>query len=299
MTDINLELYKVFCEVAKTGNISKAAEKLFVSQSAVSQAVMQLENRLGGRLFDRSARGVKLTAEGQALFSYVDNAVNIIENAREKIADMQSLRAGAIKLGASDTTCSLFLLPVLQRFNGLFPDIRISVTNLTTRESIALLKSGAVDLSFGNLPVDDDPSLEITPVMPIHDCFVTGGKYAFLANSALRLADLRDYPILMIDKTSNSRRQMDLFLASHKLEIRPAIELGSLALLAQFAGIGLGVAATIREDVRTMMETGELVELRFAETLPTRHIGLIRMKNTALSFAAKAFIETIGIRETR
>ena len=290
MTEIDLELYRVFCEVAKAGNISKAAERLFVSQSAVSQAVKQLENKLGGKLFNRSARGVRLTPEGEVLYSYASSAVFLLENAREKFSNLRALHAGEIKIGASDTICSLLLLPKLREFHKRYPEIHISVTNRTTRESLALLKSGAVDLSFINLPVDDDPLLEVTPVLPIRDCFVAGEKYAFLANRVLRLNDLRDYPILMLEKASNSRVQMDLFLASHNVEIRPAIELGSLALLSEFAKIGLGIAATVREDVEAMLDGRELNELRFAETLPTRHIGLARMKNFTLSFAANAFI---------
>jgi len=291
--NINLELYRIFREVAKSGNISKAADKLFVSQSAVSQAIKQLEQKLGGTLFHRNARGVQLTAEGEMLFSYVDRAVSLIENAQEKLENMRKLQAGQIKIGASDTICGLFLLPILQKFNKRYPEIHISVTNRTTRESVALLKSGAVDLAFVNLPVEEDASLSMTPVMPIHDCFVAGEKYAFLADSVLSLSDLREYPILMLEKASNSRRQLDAFLGGHNLEIQPAIELGSLALLAEFAKIGLGIAATIKEDVQDMLDARALYELRFAEPLPLRHVGLVQMKQVTPSFAAKAFIQIL------
>jgi len=298
--DINLDLYKVFREVAKSGNITKAAEGLFVSQSAVSQSIKQLENRLGGKLFDRNARGVQLTSEGEVLFSYVNSAVSLIENAQAKILDMQNLRAGEIKIGASDTICSLFLLPVLKKFNAKYPDIHISVTNRTTAESINLLKNGAVDLSFVNLPIEGDPLLETTPVMPIRDCFVAGEKYAGLADCPMHLSGLLDYPVLMLEKSSNSRKQMDIFLAGYDIQIRPAIELGCLTLLADFAKIGLGISATIKEDVQEMLARRELYELRFVETLPTRHIGLIKMKDVTLSFAAKAFAYIIpGIQTIR
>ena len=290
--DINLELYRVFCEVAKNGNISKAAENLFVSQSAVSQSIKQLENRLG-KLFDRNARGVRLTVEGKVLFSYVNTAISIIENAQAKLTDMQNLRAGEIKIGASDTICSLFLLPVLNNFNADYPDIRISVTNRTTQESINLLKAGTVDISFVNLPVEDDPQLIAKPVMPIRDCFVAGEKYAYLAGSVMNLRDLRNYPVLMLEKTSNSRKQMDIFLAGHNAGIQPVIELGSLTLLAEFAKIGLGIALTVKEDVQEMLNRQELYELRFTEELPVRHIGLIQMKDVTLSYAAKTFVNIL------
>ena len=294
---VNLELYRFFCEAAKTGNITKAAERLYVSQSAVSQSIMQLEDKLGCKLFHRTKRGVQLTSEGDVLFSYVNNAVSLIENAQEKISSMKGLRCGEIKIGASDTACGLFLIPFLNEFNAKYPEIRISIINRTTLELIKLLKNGTVDISFVNLPLDDDPALDITPVMRFHDCFVAGAKYDYLADTVIRLRDLQKYPILMLDKSSNSRKQMDLFLKGHDLEINPAIELGSLALLAEFAKTGLGIAATIKEDVQKMLDSRELYELRFSETLPARDLGLAQIKNLPLSIAADAFKKAVPIWE--
>ena len=287
--DINLELYRFFCETAKAGNVTRAAESLFVSQSAVSQSIMQLEYKLGCKLFNRSKRGVRLTSEGEVLFSYVNNAVSLIDNAQEKILAMKNLREGEIKIGASDTACSLFLLPFLSRFNDEHPEIRISVVNRTTQELLMLLKNGTVDMSFVNLPVDDDAAIEISPVMQFHDCFVAGVKYSFLADSIMHLRELMKYPILMLEKSSNSRKQMDRFLRSQELDITPSIELESLALVSEFAKIGLGIAATIKEDVQRAIDAGDLFELRFHEGLPVRYLGLAQVKNLSLSFAAEAF----------
>ena len=290
---VNLELYRFFREVAAAGNITKAADALYVTQSAVSQALMQLEDRLGCKLFNRNKRGVRMTPEGEVLFSYIDSAVSLIDNAQERISSMRSLRGGEIIIGASDTACSLFLLPILSRFNAQYPEIRISVLNRTTRELIKHLKNGSVDISLVNLPLGGDAELDIQPVMQIHDCFVAGAKYAYLADSVIRLRDLRKYPILMLEKSSNSRNQMDLFLKSHELEIVPAIELESLAMLSEFAKIGLGIAATIREDVQRMLDERELYELRFSEVMPARRLGLAQMKNFSLSFAAEAFKKAV------
>ncbi|MCL2060034.1 MAG: LysR family transcriptional regulator [Oscillospiraceae bacterium] len=290
---VNLELYRFFCETAKARNVTKAAEKLFVSQSAVSQSIMQLEDRLGCKLFNRNKRGVQLTPEGEVLFSYVGNAISLIENAQDKIAEMRDLRDGEIKIGASDTACSLFLLPILNSFNAAYPEIHISVINRTTRELIKHLKNGDVDMSFVNLPVDADDTLDIQPVMQFHDCFVAGEKYAYLADSVMRLKDLQKYPILMLEKSSNSRNQMDIFLQGYELDIVPSIELESLALIAEFAKIGLGIAATIKEDVQRMLDRRELYELRFIEALPMRSLGLAQVKNISLSFAADAFKKAV------
>jgi DNA-binding transcriptional LysR family regulator len=291
--DINLELYRSFCEVAKAGNVTKAAEKLFISQSAVSQAIKQLEDKLDCKLFNRNTRGVQLTTEGEVLFSYASNAITLIENAQEKLTKMKNLRDGEIKIGASDTACTLFLLPFLNKFSSEYPEIHISVINRTTRELIKLLKNGTVDISFVNLPVEDDAMLEIMPVMQIQDCFVVGSRYAYLASSVIHLRDLCKYPILMLEKSSNTRKHMDSFLAGYDVEIKPSIELESLSLLSDFAKIGLGIAATIKEDVQKLLDSGELFELQFIEKLPKRNIGIAKMKNISLSYAAKAFKKSI------
>ncbi|MCL2008943.1 MAG: LysR family transcriptional regulator [Synergistaceae bacterium] len=286
-------MYRFFCETAKTGNVTKAAERLYVSQSAVSQSIMQLEDKLGCKLFNRNKRGVQLTSEGEVLFSYVSNAVSLIENAQEKISRMKSLRDGEIKIGASDTACSLFLLPFLNKFNMENPDIHISVINRTSRELINLLKNGTVDLSFITLPLDEDDAFDITPVMRFHDCFVAGAKYAHLADSPISLSDLQKYPLLMLDKSSNSRKQIDILFQNRDLEINPAIELESLALLSEFAKMGLGIAVTIKEDVQKMLDSGELFELSFLEALPIRDLGMAQMTNLSLSFAAEAFKKAV------
>ena len=290
---VNLELYRIFCEVAKTGNVTKAAEKLFVSQSAVSQSIRQLEDKLDGKLFDRNARGVQLTPEGAVLFSYANNAVSLIENAQEKLINMKNLNEGSIKIGASDTICSVLLLHLLKKFNTDYPDVHISVADSSTKQSIDLIKSGAVDLSFITLPVVEDPAVEITPIMPIHDCFVAGEKYKHLANSFMPLSELQKYPLLMIEKSSNARAQVDRFFAKHNLEIGPAIEFASLGLLPKFAKAGLGIAVTIKEDVQDMLDSGELFELQFGEKLPVRYVALAQMKSVSLSSAAQAFKKAV------
>ena len=287
--EVNYELYKYFNEVAKAGNITRASEKLYVSQSAVSQAIMQLEERLGCKLLSRSTRGVGLTTEGAVLYSYISNATALIENAQEKLAKMRNLREGEIVIGASDTACSLYLLPILEKFSTKHSTIHVSVINRTTRELLTLLKNGTVDISFVNIPVEDDLMLEITPVMKIRDCFVVGEKYAKLADSQLSFNDLCNIPVLMLDESSNTRRQMDSFLFSHGIKIKPSIELESLSLLSEFAKIGLGVAATIKEDVQDMLDRGELYELRFNKPLPTRNIGFAQIKGVTRSFATNAF----------
>ncbi|MCL2489083.1 MAG: LysR family transcriptional regulator, partial [Oscillospiraceae bacterium] len=143
----NWELYRIFVAVAREGNISRAAARLFVSQSAVSQSVKQLEQRLEVPLFHRTPKGVVLTREGETLYSYAVTATGLLESAGRALAEMTALRAGHIRIGASDTVCSLFLVDVLRRFHAEHPDITINVLNRTSDEAVELLRQGEVDMA--------------------------------------------------------------------------------------------------------------------------------------------------------
>ncbi|MBQ2676282.1 MAG: LysR family transcriptional regulator [Clostridia bacterium] len=291
--DISMDLYRVFCVVARHNSLSRAAEELFVSQSAVSQSIKQLESQIGGKLFNRTARGVSLTAEGQVLFGYADSACRLIENAEKKLTDMQNMKSGVIKIGASDTVCSLFLLDVLNRYHRDYPDIKIQVLNRTSGQSLELLKRGEVDMSFVNLPIEHTDGVDITPIMNISDCFVVGGKYSFLARRTVTLKELENYPVMMLETTSNTRCMLDKFLAEKGVNITPSIELGSMDLLMDFAQIGLGISAVVEQAATDKIKKRELYKLRLSDAIPERKIGLATMSGVSLSFAAKTFIQSI------
>ena len=124
---VKLELYRVFKEVAETGNITAAAQALYISQSAVSQSIKQLESELQTRLFSRNSRGVTLTGEGKLLYEYVRSAIGLLENGEDKLSQTRQLQMGQLTIGASDTVTSLFLLPYLDQFHKQYPAIHIQI----------------------------------------------------------------------------------------------------------------------------------------------------------------------------
>lgn len=124
---VKLELYRVFKEVAEVGNITAAAQALYISQSAVSQSIKQLENDLQTRLFSRNSRGVTLTAEGKMLYEYVRSAMGLLETGEEKLSQTRELQMGQLVIGASDTVTSQFLLPYLDGFHREHPAIHIQI----------------------------------------------------------------------------------------------------------------------------------------------------------------------------
>ena len=130
---VKLELYRVFQEVARMGNISAAAQNLFISQSAVSQSIKQLEEQLQVRLFSRSTRGVVLTSEGKLLLDYVSHGLGLIQCGEEKLAQSRQLLTGELIIGASDTVTKTYLVSRLEAFHQNYPAIQIRILNGTSQ----------------------------------------------------------------------------------------------------------------------------------------------------------------------
>jgi len=149
---VKLDLYRVFCEVAKSQSFSKAAVALYMTQPAVSQAIMQLERELEMRLFTRTPKGVVLTNEGKLLFEYISSAMNLINTGEKKLAEIKNLMAGELRIGVGDTISRYFLLPYLEKFHNLHSNIKLKIFNGTTIELCAMLKSGEIDIEICNLP---------------------------------------------------------------------------------------------------------------------------------------------------
>ena len=289
---VNMEWYRVFYWTAKTGSLSRAAEQLFITQPAVTHTIKQLEAKLGGQLFFRMAKGVKLTAEGEVLFRYIEQAYSFMETGERMLAEMHNLQSGEISIGASDTLCKHYLMPYLEKFHTEHPDIRIRVTNRTTPETIALLKEGKIDFGIVHMPAADS-QLEFRVSMPLQDILVCGRAYSTLGESVFKLEDISELPLLMLEKGSSSRLFLDGYAESHGVKLMPELELGSYDLLAQFCRSGFGLAFLIREYAAEELTSGELIEIPLNPPAPARSIGIATLRGVPLSAAAKRFIELL------
>lgn len=290
--DISLDWYRVFYWTAKTGSLSRAAERLYITQPAVSHTLKLLESKLGGQLFFRTSRGVQLTAEGDELLRHLEIAFRAIESAERLLAERHGLYGGEINIGASDTLCRHYLLPYLERFHREYPGIRIRVTNRTSPETVKLLKDGRIDFGIVSLPAPD-PTIEVRESIPLHDCLVAGRTYSHLSGRPFLLSEIRDYPLLLLEPGGTTRQYLDTYAHAHGESLQPELELGSLDLLAEFAKSGFGLAFVIKEYVLDELAAGGLVELSLAPPVPPRRIGIATLKSGSVSAAGKAFIELL------
>ncbi len=294
MMEINMEWYRVFYWTARLGSLSKAAEHLHITQPAVSHTIKHLEGTIGGPLFFRTTRGVKLTSEGDVLFRYIEQAFSFIEIGEKAIADMHNLHSGEINIGASDTLCKYYLLPHLEYFHAAYPDIRIRITNRTTPETLSLLKDGKIDFGIVHLPASDK-QIDFRASSPIHDCLVAGKSFTERAKlqHPLSLRDLGNYPLLMLERGGSTRNYVDQYAELQGVTLKPEFELGSIELLVQFARSGFGLAFVIRDYANEELQAGQLIEVPLHPPIPERSIGIATLRGIPLSAAAKSFLSLL------
>ena len=290
--DINFDLYKIFYIAAKTENFSKAASELYISQSAVSQAIKNLESKLGVPLFLRNSRHLSLTPEGKLLFSHAEQAFNLFKTAEHKINAMQNFEAGEIRIGASDTICKYYLLPYLEKFNYRFPKVKIRVINRTSAQILDILKNGLIDFGVVTIP-ENSQKLKYMELFSAEDIFVASERFRELRDHRIQLSHLAGYPLLMLEKTSFTRQIFDDFQKKLGLNLQPEIELESVDILAEFAKIGLGIAYCVKESVARELANGELFKIDVIEPLPRRKMGIATAENILLSQTATKFIELL------
>jgi DNA-binding transcriptional LysR family regulator len=290
--NVSLELYRIFDAAARTRSFSEAARELYISQSAVSQAVRQLESAAGTRLFIRSGRGTELTAEGRLLSGYVSSALALIGQGENRLQELRELSEGELRIGAGDTAARWFLLPAIQSFHEAYPNIVLKMTNRTSTETLALLRAGRIDVGFVNLPLEAE-GITFDSCMDIHDVFVAGEKFGRLRGRVLSPAELASYPLIMLEKRSNSRSYVDKYFLSRGVALQPQLELGAHHLLLDYAEIGLGIACVIREFSAHALGRGGMFELEQDEPVPGRAIGACWLDQLGLSPAARRFVEMV------
>lgn len=270
----NLSQYKIFYEVAKTGNISKAAKELFISQPAISKSISKLEGSLGVSLFTRNSRGVQLTDEGKLLFNHTKAAFEALAQGEQELKRIKDFHIGHLRIGVSNTLCKYILLPYLKGFIEKYPHIKITIESQSTAHTVNMLEQQRIDLGLIAEPSNRRPLL-FTPVMEIQDTFVATKPY--LNNLYLREgkdADLfQTGNILLLDKNNMTRKYIDEYLNENQLILNQFLEVTTMDLLIEFAKIGMGIGCVIKDFVQKELDQGDLVMVPLEKEINKRTVG--------------------------
>lgn len=287
----SLSSYRIFYTVANTGNISKAAKELYISQPAISKSIQKLEENVGCRLFSRSSRGVSLTDEGKLLYNHVSAAFETLTLGEEKLKRSIELGVGHLKIGVSSTLCKHLLLPYLKEFIRQNPHILISISCQSTNETLKLLEEGKIDIGLIGKPANQK-NIQFDFLEEIEDCFVATQDY--LCNLQARGIHkdniLSNAALMMLDKNNMSRQYIDEYFRENEIQVHDSIDISDMNLLIEFARIGVGVACIIKSFVREDLANGTLVELPLQIPIQKREVGFAYRTNTKPSKSLTQFI---------
>jgi len=280
---------EVFLAVAREGGFSRAAEKLYRTQSAVSQAIRKLEVEIGEPLFDRSTRDGVMTDAGRVLQEYAERLLNLRENAREALVELRELQKGKLVVGANEFT-ALYLLRVLAEFRRLHPAIRIVVQRSLGSHIPDDVRRH--NYEFGVLTYDpQDPELASVVVYSDELIFVVPPQHPLARESQVSIRQLGAESFVAHIVSSPYREKVIQAFEKHKTPLHMGVELPTLQAIKRFVAMGNGVAFLPEISVEDEIARGELVRIPVQELRVHRKLRLIYRKSAALSHAGRAFLK--------
>ena len=297
--NVNFELYKTFYSVAKNKNITKAAHELMISQPAVSKSIKTLEEQLGCSLFISNKYGVTLTEEGLTFYKNIKPAIEMIEHAEETLQETLNLDYGTLSIGVSNTLTRKYLLPYIKRFYEEHPKIKIKISTSPTFELITQARNGLIDFIILNLPYQLPTDFKEITLKEVNDCFIANNDWKELKDKIIPLEEMKNYPLILISKGSNTRTFLDNFCEKNNLLLTPEMELASHSLVTAFTKIGLGIGYATKEFLKKDLKEQTLFEIKTNPIIPPRQIGATYLKQKQLNKASQTFLNLLkeNIRE--
>ena len=286
--NVNFELYKVFYEVANEKSISKGAEKLLISQPAVTQSIKTLEAELGGQLFIRTPKGVVLTSEGEILYNYISEGMKYFINGTNKFTSLKEMESGTINIGSTTIISEQYLMPYLKHFHDMYPNITINIINDLTDNLIKKLRNGDIDILIISMNNNDSiKDLDITTITELHDIFIGNIKY-----KDKNITNIFNEDLLLQKYPSVTRTNFNNYLKQNNLICNPKMEVVSHSLLTSLTENGFGIGLLTKEFISTKINN-TLFEINTNIKVPTRKLVYATKTNSLPTFTTSKFIETI------
>jgi len=255
MKTLNLDYLRTFVAVVDRGSFSAAAERLGITQPAVSQQIRQLERSLGAPLIERIGRRARPTSAGADLLAHADQIEAAVTAARDAVARRASGTAGRVRLGTGATACIFLLPPLLKELRQAFPDLEITVTTGNTADIVKAIEDNVLDIGLVTLPVSGRP-FDITPVLD--DDFVAIAPAETPLPARVSAAQLAKRPMILFEPGGNTRRIADAWFARSGVNLKPIMSLGSVEAIKELVAAGLGCAVLPGMAVRNAHDRANL-----------------------------------------
>lgn len=287
---MDFDQLETFVEVARLCSFSRAAEKRFRTQPAVSSQIRALEEEVGARLLDRSGGKVSLTASGKLFLRYAEETLDGRKAICTAIAETERVPRGEIVVGANEGTCLHILPEVFAEFKREYPDVAVSIKRSDYAKTLESVIDNSVDFGVVSLPVTD-ARLTVVPVHRDELVVIAPPQHPLARLSSASVEEVSRYPLL-VPKSGHTRDALENLFHERRLKPRLSMELDSSELLKRFVAADVGVGFIARSNVAEDVQAGILTIIQIADAQIRRDLALVFRKDKALSRAALAFIDT-------
>jgi DNA-binding transcriptional LysR family regulator len=280
-----------FVYVAKLKSFSRAGQKVFRSQSAVSAQIRQLEQAYHARLLDRSAKSVELTPAGEVLFEYAEKLLRLRDESVQFVADRGNVVQGPVMFGANEATC-LYLLPdIFAEFQRRFPLVHISIYRNFSHKILQRVEDGSIDVGIVTLPTKS-PNLRVHHIHRDRLRFMVSTRNPLAQRSKLTLEEVASQP-LILPRTGFTRQVLDKLFRPYRSRLHVTMELPSIGMIKRFVGADAGVSFISESFAKDQVKAGEVKLLTVEGVDLYRELGLVYRRDRSLPRASQALIALI------
>ena len=291
--DITYDYYRIFYYVAKYKSFTRAASILMNSQPNITRSMNNLERQLGCRLFVRSNRGVRLTADGESLYKHVAVAFEQLQTAERELENAASLRSGSVTISATETALHGILLPVLRDYHARYPDIHLRIQNQKTHSAVEAVRDRLADLAVVTTPTQISKPLQETKLLDFHEVLVCGAHCGDLADKPRHIKEIQEYPMVSLGRDSMTFQFYNDFFFRYGLEYTVDVEAATADQLLPLITHDLGIGFVPESLIEGRNLTDQVFRIPLIEEVPVRSICLIEYAGSALDSAAARLKEML------
>jgi DNA-binding transcriptional LysR family regulator len=289
-TIIDSQHLRVYVILARTSNLSRAAEELQMTPSGVSHCLKALEADLGCRLFDRDSRKLTLSQAGREFLGEAEQILNQMKVLRGKISSRNNWRQGQLLIGANSTACQFLLPPVLREFRESFPAFTIKIEQCSSRQAVALLLDERLDLALLTEGSEHSPNIEFNPVGEDYLQFIVNPLHRWAVKRKAQRQDIPNRKLILPERSGNTYAIIESYFRTENINIQPFIEITNEQAIKEFIRVDMGVGILPKWMVANEIKEGLLVSLPLGRRHLKRRWGVLHSKKRKLSLADSLFI---------
>jgi len=285
-----LQQLRGFCYAARTKSISKAAQKMLLSQPSVSLQIKALERELGAQLFERRGPRIILTHDGQRLYELARPLVEAIDGLDEAFSALrESPDRGTVNIAAGGSTIQYLLPPFVEKYTREHPQVDVRLHNVTGKAGLELLRDGEVDFAVGPM-LETPPDIEFHPLVTYEPMLITRRDHPLAAKKNVTLKDIAQYPLILPPKSLSTHRFVESVFAEHALDHDVKLEVGGYDVIKRYVELGLGISIVMSH---CLSGADHLHAVSLRRYFPSRTYGVVLRKGKELSPAADRFVEML------